>query len=827
MGILIRHTARSIRDNLGQLIVILLTVTLVSAVFFVTLTIGGLFTNLQTSLKSRLGNGADLAITGTFSERKIKNYAENNADIEFFETYLQLGGLFRATERSESKVVLVEATDLKKYTDLHGKQLIVADSYEYSYGYPEVFVGESFAKENGIKAGDKVRLEIASYDLTLTLTVSYVFKNYGLFANNVVNNVVVDYDTIADFGIVSVANFKVAEGSVEKVRAELTELFPTETVSDSVNHAEVDRIVGNNQNLLNVALVFVTAMMIFILFSAYLVIAKKRAREFAVFRAVGASTGTIVWAMILEGLLYGLAGAVVGAMIGRIGMGVAVDRVIPNFPDAVSYEVKDYLLSVLFGGLVSAGSALVPIIRVVRRSVRGSTDEVRTSKLPVKRRLIFLAVAAVLTAVSVTLLVLLPDLSLLFTVLLVVSSAAFVYAGIPYVVRCVSKLLSYAKVSRPASMSVKRNPQGHLLSGLVGFIIVFTFLVVSIVNVIISAITPVNTRFSADFAVESVQGDLEKMRDEISSVYGVTEAENFFYDTVLDISDAQTGVSKGVDERGIAVYSADYGDAIHFLSRSVDTDVKTRFDTVLHPVIVSYDIVKRYGVSVGDRIVLRVGRGNLSDVFTVVGVDYTATSDDRFMIIRRESFAIDGNLYQPKNGVLFINTDKTVPNADLYRELRLSAERNSCYVLKFDDWAYATSVGITGVATLLRILQVVVSAVALIGVVNLTVVTLYERRRELNVFFAVGLGKSGYVRLALFESFVLSLSGAVVGVGLSLVVNLLLPVFSRLIDRYPDFAVFPWELAAVAAAAILAYALVYVLAAAARRRADTVERNLR
>ena len=50
MGILFRHTIRSIRDSLGQLIVILLTITVVSALFFVSLTIGGLFDNLQTSM---------------------------------------------------------------------------------------------------------------------------------------------------------------------------------------------------------------------------------------------------------------------------------------------------------------------------------------------------------------------------------------------------------------------------------------------------------------------------------------------------------------------------------------------------------------------------------------------------------------------------------------------------------------------------------------------------------------------------------------------------------------------------------------------------------
>lgn len=827
MGILVRHTARSIKDNLGQLIVILLTVTLVSAIFFVTLTIGGLFANLQTSLKSRLGHGADLSITGTFSEKKLENYAKDNDDILYYETYLQLGGLFRATEQAESKVVLVEATDLHKFLDLHGRELIVADSYEYSHDTPTIFVGESFAQENDLSVGDVVEIYIGAYDARIRFCVSYVFKNYGIFANNVVNNVIVDFDAIANYGIVSVANVKLSEGSDKTaVESDLAELFGAENVGDSVDYAEVQRIVGNNQNLLNVALVFVTAMMIFILSSAYLVVAKKRAREFAVFRAVGATDGMVVWAMVVEGLAYGLIGAVVGAMIGRVGMGIAVDKVIPNFPDAVTYTAKDYLLSILFGGLVSACSALLPILRVVRSSVRGSSVELKsTNKKSRKTRLVVLAGSAILMAVAAVLLTFLPDSSLYFTALLVASAAVFVYGAIPYAIALFSAALSFGRHSRPAGLSMKRNPQGRLLSGLVGFVIVFTFLVVSIVNVIISAITPANTRYSADLAVESVQGDLVSMRNEIADVYGVKQAEVFFYDTIVEILDAQNGNSKNIDERGVTLITAEYGAATDFLSDGISQSVKDLFDASLHPMIVSYDLVKRYGLFVGEQLRLSVGGGELPAVFTVVGVDYAETANDRLLIVRRDSVDFVGSPFEPEKGVLFVNTAKDVPNADLYRELRISAEKNSCYILNYEDWAYATSVGIRGLVTLFRILQIVVSAVALIGVVNLTVVTLYERRRELNVFFASGLGKGGYVKLAFFESLVLSLSGAVVGVGLSVVVNLLMPVFAKMIDRYPVLSYFPWEIAVVAGAVIAAYAVVYVLSALARRRADRVERN--
>ena len=81
MRLLLRHTVRSVKENKAQLAVILLTVIVVTAMFFATLTVGGLFTNLQTSLKARLGGETDLSVSGgVFSEAAFDEYIAENAD---------------------------------------------------------------------------------------------------------------------------------------------------------------------------------------------------------------------------------------------------------------------------------------------------------------------------------------------------------------------------------------------------------------------------------------------------------------------------------------------------------------------------------------------------------------------------------------------------------------------------------------------------------------------------------------------------------------------------------------------------------------------------
>ena len=823
MRLLLSHTIRSIKDNAAQLAVILLTVTVVTAMFFATLTVGGLFTNLQTSLKARLGGDTDLSVSGgVFSEAAIDEYLSENADsVEYTEKYMQTGALYRPSSGDVSKAVLIEATDLTSYISRHASSLVIYDSYEYSYSYPAVWIGRSFAEENGIKAGDVVEVYVEMYQLYRKLTVTYVFENYGIFANSVVNNLLVDLDTLANKGLLNLVNIKLTDNAdrtafEEGLKAKMGEGIE---VGESVDYAEIDRIVGSNQTLLNIALIFVAALMAFILFTAFLVMARKRIPELMLFRTVGASRGTIVAMLFAEGLVYGLAGAVVGTVIGRIGMGLVADNVIPNFPDAVTFGFTDYLFSILFGTAVSGLSALFPSLRASRDSVRKVTsDKTGASKRP-KSVLPLIISAAVMTAAALCV-AFVKVYTVVFTVFLVAAAAVFVFFAIPYVLRAVSALFGKKGSAGLASMSIKRNPLNRTLSGLVGFVVVFTFVIVSIVNVIIGAVTPANERFNADFVVAPItQTDLKKVSLSLENVYGIEDINLHFYDTFIWETDTQN-----VE---YTVYGTDNSSGLEGLGKGWTEEIKLNFDTTLNPVIISYDMAKRLGLKEGDVIKLTLSDGRtLYDEFTVIGIDETVTSNDRVMIIRNSSFRIDAKDYTPDDGMIFLKVRSDVSDDDLYRELRDRLEGELCYILEFTDWAYATSVGIRGVVTLLKILQVLIGAVASVGVVNLTLVTLMSRRREYNIYESVGLDGRGYVRLSLAESLIVGLSGAAVGVGLSLIANLLVPVFAEIIDRFPTIAVFPWFLAVTAVCAVAFYGFIYLMSALFRRKKQSIERNV-
>lgn len=829
MKILFNHTLRSIKQNKGQFLVIVLTITVVTCMLFVALTVGDLFYNLQLSLKSRVANDTDIKIEGIFSQARLEEFYQENTDsIEYMDTYMQMGGLFRnetGDDRS-SKVILIEATNLANFYQRHKDTLTIYQYYEFSYQYPEVWIGRSFAAENNIKIGDIVQIYLEYTKSYQKMTVTCIFENYGMFANSVVNNIMVDFATVSSRGILTTAYISLKEGVSESEFTEHLSSYLDNSelvIGSAVDYAEINKIVSNNQKLLNVALVFIIALILFILFTSYLVMAKNRLNELITFKTAGASNRQIITIMLLEGALYGAFGAICGLIIGRAGMSFAASKVIPNFPDAIKYNVLDFVLSFVLGVAISVAAAVVPTVRASKESVRilisGAVKEGR------KPNMLVALFSSVLIIACVLLLVLVPNQSIAVLILLLAIITVLIMTVMPYIVKGVSYLFSFGKgASRISSYGLKRNSHSYTLSALIGSIMVFTFLVVSIINVIVFAIKPYNERFESDFVVESVEGtNLKETAAKMESVHGVKHAYYYSYDTFI--------WTNGNLNQEYTVYGVESKNAINYISEGISKQTLDLFDSTINPIIVSYDLVQRFDIAVGQKITLDLGNKNsgvkatLSAEFVVVGIDYAMTQNDRVMIINNDSFVIDNEIFTAQQNMVFVITDKDVPNKDLYYDLRDRLEGTG-YILQYNDWVYATSVGITGLISLLNILQIMISAVAFVGIINLTIVSFLDRKREFNIYKSVGMDKKAQGILLLCEGIILALSGGIVGFVLSVVMNNLMPTFALMIDRFLLSSIVPLSALWIALAVVVCYSLIYFALGMTAKKIRNIERNI-
>lgn len=814
MKVILAHTLRSIKGSKWQIAIIIITIVIVTAMLFTALSITDLFFNLNVSNQSRLASDSNISISGElFPISKVDGYASKNNGIVRTEYFLQIGGLLH-TEKS-SKAVLLEATDLEQLWENHSKKLkVVRQTADFEY--TPIWIGEDLAKELDLSEGDEVEIYL---DFLLRLekfSVACIMENTGFYADSLVDNILLDIGDINNQGLANIANIKLDENAdYAETVAGLKAALKNEAldVKPAIDYQRAEQIMRDNSNLLNIALALIMAMMVLILFTSYLVIAKNRLNEMVIFKAAGATPVQTMLIMLLEVSLYGIAGASIGLALGRLGMGIAVKSIIPNFPNAVTFQAWKFILAFGLGLGVAVFSALIPIIKISKKSIRqltsGAVKDIKYLS-PV-----FLIITSVLIIAGVVTVIVLELAVVQLTLALILLFAVWIAGVVPYVAAFVSKLIGRIKPAYFASVSIKRNSASHVLSILVGSLITFTFFVYSVINLVVVAITPVNTRYNADFVVNSaVKTDFKELSDEISAMSGVKETS--YYKTALFDAEVK-GEKITYDLVGIDSFRA-----LHYASEGLTDADYAAFNSTQKPIIINNDLALRLNLKVGDSFTASRERSRaetkyietVDTVFTIVAIEYSKTENDRVAYVYESQMLSQGKPVEADNEKLFVISDGSVSTEKLFLSLRAKVESNAgVFVLKFSDWQFAATKGLEGVAALFRIIQILVSAVASIGIINLSIVTLFDRRKEFNIYRTCGMDAQKYSALTLFEGWLIGVSGSVIGIVLSFLINRLMSPFAKLINKFMSFSIFPIEILIVSSIGLVFYAILYWLIA--------------
>ncbi len=196
-----------------------------------------------------------------------------------------------------------------------------------------------------------------------------------------------------------------------------------------------------------------------------------------------------------------------------------------------------------------------------------------------------------------------------------------------------------------------------------------------------------------------------------------------------------------------------------------------------HPIVISEKTAKRLKLRLGAKVVLTFSNADKAvsgAAFRVVGLYRSPSSsfDDGNAYVRREELSQIAGLDGVHEIAIRLNDANTLSNS----AAKAVAKRLATAVAHEDvvrDWQQiqpmlATIIAQMGTSNGI-ILLIFISALGL-GITNIMLMAVFERTREFGVLMAIGMVKGKLFRLILLESLLLGLSGALLGLALSIVV---------------------------------------------------------
>ncbi len=188
-----------------------------------------------------------------------------------------------------------------------------------------------------------------------------------------------------------------------------------------------------------------------------------------------------------------------------------------------------------------------------------------------------------------------------------------------------------------------------------------------------------------------------------------------------------------------------------------------------HPILLGRKLAEKLNVEVGYRVVLSFQdlENNLtSGAFTVAGIFSSGHTDydERNVFVRNRDLSelIAGELVYHEIAVMLYDAELS---DELVKELRqefpgISAE--TWYELS-PELRFMTDVG----QSYLFYIMIVVLAALAFGILNTMLMAIFERMRELGMLMAIGMSKLRIFLMVMLEAVMLTLTGAVLGMGLA------------------------------------------------------------
>jgi putative ABC transport system permease protein len=516
---------------------------------------------------------------------------------------------------------------------------------------------------------------------------------------------------------------------------------------------------------------------VFVISNTFAILVAQRTRQLALLRAVGASRGQVLGSVMLEAVLVGVVAALLGLGVGVLlaqGVIALLASIGADLPTA-SLIVRPITVvaALVVGILVTILAAMIPAIRATRVPPLAALRDVAVDRAGSSRGRFALGVVGL--AIGLFLLSAawrsggdtdsLPQVgggsalvllgAIIIGPVLTAPTLRVLGAGLPRLKGITGKLATENAARSPKRTSATASA---LIIGvaLVGFITVFAASAKDSVE------ATVNQGFSGDFVVQSDGGGFS------FSGFPTTVA-----DAVREVDGVELVAAVGFS--AVEVTYPDGSEATEFLA-SIDPPA---FSEVLQPkmaegaltdltddgILLDRQRAESNGVGIGDEVLLTAASGD------AVVLRIQAISDDLALLgsisITRGTAAtlvpelVDGQIF----GLVGDGADLDQVLADVEQAI---SETPAIKVLDREGFVGSIVSQITSFVNIIYGLLVLSIVIALIGIANTLSLSINERTRELGLLRAVGMDRGQLRSTIRWEAALISVLGAVVGLGLGL-----------------------------------------------------------
>jgi putative ABC transport system permease protein len=607
-------------------------------------------------------------------------------------------------------------------------------------------------------------------------------------------------------GLYSGATFAAGQGvSQQQLRDRIAPLAPAGFDTKTGDQANEDQANDVQEGLSQLSTYFfgpfaIVALIvgIFLIFNTFNIVVAQRTQELALFRAMGASWRQVTGSVLIEAVLVGIVGSTLGLLAG-VGLGVGGSALLTSLVGAqlpgagIQVGATPIVLAYVVGILVTVVSAFVPAVRASAVPPLAAMREVSRPDKPLRVLSIVGASFAVPGAVLL-------GLSLTglggFTLPGLLIGVGLVFLGVtllsPLLTRplagLIGRAVSWGVSGKLGVRNALRNPRRTAVTAAA---LMIGVTLVSAASVIGASFTrtinqQVDSTFGAELVIQtSFQGEpgktgfSEQAVQEVRAVPGVDKVVSLHF-----TQDARVG-GQGAPFGGVFAVDDLAVTRDMFAMETVGGELRT-----LAPGEFATDdnTADSRGWKVGDTVQVRTDKGG-EQPYRLVGI-YKATpiwTDS--MILPRAAVA---NFAGPLAFAGYVSLDDGADPGVV--QDRIEQIMNDFPLVTVGDRSSLVDQYTSFIDVALAIISVLLGVailIALLGILNTLLLSIYERTRELGMLRAVGLSRRGVIRMVGTESVVLAVFGCLLGILLG--VGLGAAISAALIDRdFLSTIAIPW-----------------------------------